>query len=151
VTAGSSYEIRSGCYTKKGRCTATMLPARSALLWHNCIIRVQVTWEFETSMMQLFSYLARGMDYSAEQPGSCPGRQATRGAKILNMNKYLKNIGLKGRQIISLPGAPTCLGQTLFSTYRHYRGQASRLLEMFTGYVWQACRSQFQCSMFKSA
>jgi hypothetical protein len=23
--------------------------------------------------------------------------------------KYLQNIGLKGRQIISLPGAPTCV------------------------------------------
>jgi hypothetical protein len=26
------------------------------------------------------------------------------------LNKYLQNIGLKGRQIISMPGAPTCLG-----------------------------------------
>jgi hypothetical protein len=26
------------------------------------------------------------------------------------MNTYLKNVGLKERQTISLPGAPTCLG-----------------------------------------
>jgi hypothetical protein len=30
------------------------------------------------------------------------------------LNKYLKNVGLKRRQIISLPGAPTCLGPALF-------------------------------------
>jgi hypothetical protein len=29
------------------------------------------------------------------------------------LNRYLKNIGLKGREIISLPGAPTCLGPAL--------------------------------------
>jgi hypothetical protein len=29
------------------------------------------------------------------------------------LNKYLKNVGLKGRQIISLPGVPTCLGLVL--------------------------------------
>jgi len=29
------------------------------------------------------------------------------------LNKYLKNIGLKGRQVISLPVAPTCLGPVL--------------------------------------
>ena len=28
--------------------------------------------------------------------------------------KSLKNIGLKGRRIINLPGAPTCLGLALF-------------------------------------
>jgi hypothetical protein len=29
------------------------------------------------------------------------------------LDKYLQNIDLKGRQIISLPGAPTCLGSVL--------------------------------------
>jgi hypothetical protein len=33
------------------------------------------------------------------------------------LNKYLNNIeGLKGRQIISLPGAPTCLCPALHMT-----------------------------------
>jgi Fe2+ transport system protein B len=29
------------------------------------------------------------------------------------LDKYLKKIGLKGRQFISLPGAPMCLGPAL--------------------------------------
>jgi hypothetical protein len=29
------------------------------------------------------------------------------------LNKYLKNIGFKGRQIISLPGVPTYLSPTM--------------------------------------
>jgi len=34
--------------------------------------------------------------------------------------KIWKNIGLKGRQIISLPGAPTCLGPALLvGLYAH--------------------------------
>jgi hypothetical protein len=32
------------------------------------------------------------------------------------LDKYLKNIGLKGRQIISLSGAPTCLHPALGET-----------------------------------
>jgi hypothetical protein len=45
--------------------------------------------------------------------GTCPGRQPIRGAetffykKSFSINKYLNNISLQGRQIISLPGAPT--------------------------------------------
>jgi hypothetical protein len=31
------------------------------------------------------------------------------------LSKYLKNIGLKGRRIISLPGAPTCLDPALLA------------------------------------
>jgi hypothetical protein len=44
---------------------------------------------------------------------AAPGRQAIRGAKTSNMEKYLKKIGLKKRQIISPHGAPTSLGPAL--------------------------------------
>jgi hypothetical protein len=30
------------------------------------------------------------------------------------LNRYLKNIGLKGHQIISLPGVPTCVCLVLY-------------------------------------
>jgi hypothetical protein len=47
------------------------------------------------------------------KPGKCQGCQPIRGAKTSLKLKYLKNVGLKGHQIISLPGAPTCLGPAL--------------------------------------
>jgi hypothetical protein len=42
-----------------------------------------------------------------------PVCQPIRGAKTLNAEKYLKNISLKGCQIISLTGVPTCLSSVL--------------------------------------
>jgi hypothetical protein len=46
------------------------------------------------------------------QDSRSPGRDLNPGppkyeAGVEMLNKYLKNIGLKGREIISLPGAPT--------------------------------------------
>jgi hypothetical protein len=39
----------------------------------------------------------------------------------------LKNIGFKGRQIISLPGSPTCLGPAM-SLIKHFFGLPYRLM-----------------------